>query len=76
MQNDYRKRAIECLQLANEANNPRHRARLLEMAQTWMRLHDQAEKNSQADLSYETPPPQRTVPQQLQMQQTRAKPEE
>src|SRR5262245_459997 len=53
---NYRDRAAECLRLANEATNPRHRASLLEMAQAWMRLSDQAERNSLADLSYETPP--------------------
>jgi hypothetical protein len=26
------------------------------MAQAWLRLSDQAEKNSQTDLTYETPP--------------------
>jgi hypothetical protein len=47
------------------------------MALSWMLLHDQAEKNSQADLSYETPPPrQQTVPQQQQQQQQRAKDED
>jgi hypothetical protein len=27
------------------------------MAQAWLRLFDQAKKNSRADLTYETPPP-------------------
>jgi len=54
---DYRQRAAECLQLANEAGNPTHRAALLEMAQAWLLLHDQAEKNRLNDISYETPLP-------------------
>jgi hypothetical protein len=54
---DYRQRAAECLRLANEAGNPTHRAALLEMAQAWLLLHDQAEKNRLNDISYETPLP-------------------
>jgi hypothetical protein len=53
---NYRDRAAECLRLANEANNHTHRASLLEMAQAWLRLSDQADRNSLADLTYETPP--------------------
>jgi hypothetical protein len=52
---DYRGRAAECLRLANETANPTHRASLLEMAQAWLRLIDQAEKNRLSDLTYETP---------------------
>jgi hypothetical protein len=55
-QDDYRQRAAECLRLANEASNPTHRASLLEMAQAWLLLHDQAERNRQTDITYETPP--------------------
>jgi hypothetical protein len=55
MPDDYRARAAECLKLANENNDP-HRAFLMEMAHAWLRLHDQAEKNSQADISYQTAP--------------------
>jgi hypothetical protein len=50
MSTEHRDRAAACLRLANDASNPLRRALLLEMAQVWMRLHDQAEKNSQADL--------------------------
>ena len=52
---DYRQRAAECLRLANESGSPVQRASLLEMAQAWLLLHDQAEKNSLKDISYETP---------------------
>jgi hypothetical protein len=52
---DYRGRAGECLRLANETANPTHRASLIEMAQAWLRLIDQAEKNRLSDLTYETP---------------------
>jgi hypothetical protein len=53
MPNEYRHRAVECLRLANECNDPQNRASLLEMAQAWLRLLDQAEKNSQVDIPYE-----------------------
>jgi hypothetical protein len=53
---DYRQRAAECLRLANESGNPVHRASLLEMAQAWLLLYDQAEKNRLTDITYETPP--------------------
>jgi hypothetical protein len=53
---DYRQRAAECLRLANESSNLMHRASLLEMAQAWLLLHDQAVKNRLTDVSYETPP--------------------
>jgi hypothetical protein len=75
MSTSYRERAAECLRLAHETTNPQHRASLLEMAQSWLRLQDQAVKNSHADLSYETPP-QQTVPQQQQQQQQRAEGED
>jgi hypothetical protein len=68
---EYRERAEECVRLARNAASPSHKAALLEMAQAWLRLYDQAEKNSQSDLSYETPPPRTSVPQQLQQQQQR-----
>jgi hypothetical protein len=53
---EYRERARECVGIAQESTNPLHRISLLEMAQAWMLLHDQAERNSQADLIYEPPP--------------------
>jgi hypothetical protein len=56
MADEYRERAVECLRLANESNNATQRASLIEMAFAWLRLHDQAVKNSQVDLTYETPP--------------------
>jgi len=66
---NYRDNAAECLRLASESSNPSTRASLLRMAEAWVRLHDQAEKNAQLDLTYETPPPRRSVPQQQQQQQ-------
>jgi hypothetical protein len=69
----YRANAAECMRMANDATNPTMRASLLRMAESWFRLYDQVEKNSQLDLTYETPPRQQSVPQQQQQQQQRAK---
>ena len=51
----YRDNAAACLRLAGEMPRSPMRATLLQMADAWMRLQEQAEKNSQADLTYETP---------------------
>jgi hypothetical protein len=74
--NAYRERAAECFRLARRVNDPRQRALLLEMARAWLQLHDQAEKNARADVTYETPPPQQSIPQVPQQQQQRLEPEE
>jgi hypothetical protein len=79
MANEYRDRAAECLHLAHGLKDPQQRAILREMARAWLRLSDQAEKNSQADLSYKTAPDPPSVsqqPQQQQQQQQRTKPED
>jgi hypothetical protein len=73
MRDAYRERAAECFRLANGLNDPQLRALLFEMARAWLRLSDQAEKNSQADLTYETPA---SVQQQQQQQQKRAEPKD
>ena len=51
----YRKYALECLRFAGETTDPRAKMALIDMAQSWAHLADQAEKNSRADLVYETP---------------------
>jgi hypothetical protein len=53
---DYRRNAVSCLQLVDKTNDPAERAYLLEMARAWHNLADQSERNSAADLVYETPP--------------------
>ena len=57
---EYRQHAAKCVLLAEETNNPGTRLALMEMAQAWLRLAEQAEKNSKLDLVYETPSPRRT----------------
>jgi hypothetical protein len=51
---EYRVRAQHCLDIANDLTGARKLA-LLEMAQAWTHLADQAERNQQTDLVYETP---------------------
>lgn len=51
----YRARAADCIRLAAIVSSPRERLILVKMAQSWRSLADQAEKNSGADLWYETP---------------------
>ena len=42
---EYRRHAIDCLRIADETINVRSRALLIAMAQSWMHLAQQAEKN-------------------------------
>src|SRR5712671_3169012 len=42
---EYRRNAIECLQLADGISDTPSRLLLIHMAQAWLRLADQAEKN-------------------------------
>ncbi len=50
----YRLRAQHCLDIAIGLQSPDKLA-LLEMAQAWLRLADQAERNRRNDVVYETP---------------------
>lgn len=69
---EYRLRAQHCLDIAMDLDGVR-KVVLLDMAQAWMRLAEQAKRNQSADVVYETPPtdrqavaspaqPQRTFP--------------
>ena len=51
----YRRHAAECLCFAQEMTSPSTRAVLLDMAQNWLALADQAEKNAKMDLAREAP---------------------
>lgn len=65
----YRLYASHCLQIAQDTTNPDGKAALLAMAQAWLGLADQAEKNSEVVLVYETPTPRPTASQHLAKQQ-------
>jgi len=57
----YRQYAQECLRLANETHEPNKKAVLIDMAQAWIRLVEQAQRNRQLDRVHPTPPP-RQIP--------------
>ena len=50
----YRRRAAGCILLAEDTPNSAHRLAFMEMAQGWLHLAEQAEKNERTDLVYET----------------------
>jgi hypothetical protein len=52
---DYRKHAANCIQLARQTADQQAKLALIGMAQVWLNLADQADKNGRADLVYETP---------------------
>jgi len=43
---DYRKRAEECVEIAQTARTPAQRTMLMHIAETWMNLAKDAEENS------------------------------
>jgi hypothetical protein len=45
---DYRKRAEECIEIAQTARTPAQRTMLLHIAETWMNLARDAEGNSKS----------------------------
>jgi hypothetical protein len=57
----YRAQASECLRLAQEIPSPESRAMLIVMAQHWLALAEQADKNDKVELVYE-PPVERIIP--------------
>jgi hypothetical protein len=54
---EYRHHAAECLSIADETTNPQHKMLLIAMAQAWLRLAQQPERNIAGDLVYESPSP-------------------
>ena len=52
----YLANAAGCLEMARDMMDTQQRLVLLDMASCWLKLARQAEKNSRADLVYETPP--------------------
>ena len=52
----YRQNAAECYEAARILSEPRQKAKLLAMAQSWISLADLAERNSHLDRIDETPP--------------------
>ena len=69
----YRGRAAELTARAAAATD--QRAELYALAQSYLRLAEQAERNSRTDIVYETPS-QQSAAQQQQQQQTQPKKDE
>ena len=53
----YRLNATHCVEIAHDIADRERKATLVAMAQAWLMLADQAEKNSEISLVYETPTP-------------------
>lgn len=65
----YRAKAVELVTRANQEANPILFSECVRLAHAYLLLADQAERNSRADLVYETPPrPQPAQPVQQQQQ--------
>lgn len=62
----YRLYAARCIEISKHIIDPDSRAGLLTMAQAWITLADQADKNSETTLVYETPEPRPDTAQQQQ----------
>jgi hypothetical protein len=56
----YRLHAAHCVEFAERSSDAEGRLALLAMAQSWLALAEQAVKNSETVLVYETPIPEET----------------
>jgi hypothetical protein len=64
----YRSLAAQCDAKARQDVDPRLHAEWEHMARAYRRLAEQAERNAQTDVTYETPPARAAVPAQQQQQ--------
>ena len=62
MANQYRIRAAEFHAQAQSASNPKLRAQFENLSLAYLRLAEQADRNSQTELIYEPPPPKLDSP--------------
>jgi hypothetical protein len=58
----YKRNALQCLTQAADVSDPLTQAVLRSMAQAWLRLAEQADKNGATNLVYETPPSDKPDP--------------
>ena len=61
-EDEYRQNAATCLHLADQSRDQAIRLGLIDMAHGWLRLAEQAEKNSDIDLQYEVAPTRSEIP--------------
>jgi hypothetical protein len=66
--------AAECLRIADDTTNPQNKILLIAMAQAWLRLAQQAEKNLTTDL-VGTPPRREALSRPVMQQQQQIQPE-
>jgi hypothetical protein len=59
---EYRRKAAACLLLAEQTSDEEAKLRMLDTAQSWRFLANQADRNSHNDVVYETPTPQQIQP--------------
>ena len=53
--NEYRRRAVECLSIADEnTTSPKNRMLLVGMAQAWLKLAQRVEQNPSAEIVWQT----------------------
>jgi hypothetical protein len=58
----YRRKAAEFSALARTEKNPARQIEHAKMAQAYIRLAEQADKNSETNIVYEPPPPTQSPP--------------
>ena len=58
---EYRRYALECFHLARAMDGLSCKGLLLDMAQNWLALAEQAEKNAKVELAYEPHIPRRSI---------------
>jgi NADPH:quinone reductase-like Zn-dependent oxidoreductase len=58
---NYRQHAANCIEIAQHLSDSQAKLVLLNMAQSWLALAEQAVKNSETVLVYETPIPKPAV---------------
>ena len=73
---EYRRSAADCLRMAERTADLAARAALLDMAQSWRVLAEQADRNSATDVVYETPPRSPPRPQPVAQQQQQIQPDQ
>jgi hypothetical protein len=54
--NEYRRHASECLAIADDTTDPENKVLLIAMAQAWLRLAQQAERNVAIDIAHQPSP--------------------
>ena len=71
MSDEYRVKAAQLAAEAKQTADPARRAQLKTLERSYLRLAIQADKNTENNIVYETPPTQPAVQQQQQQQQTK-----